>query len=187
MRNGEDDSSSSIPSTTEEMDLTYCIRMARTFAAVAEGLQHAHSKGVIHRDVKPSNLILDPGGTLRILDFGLARLEGQDSLTGSGEVIGTLRYMSPEQVRARRIAVDHRTDVYSLGATLYEVLTLQPPFQGRDAGETLSRIIHREPRSLVHLNPRVPRDLETIVLKCLEKSPAQRYGTAEAGHRYRRT
>jgi serine/threonine protein kinase/predicted Zn-dependent protease len=177
---GQGDTWSPIPSSTEEMDLSYSIRMACTFAAVADGLQHAHSKGIIHRDLKPSNLILDREGNLRILDFGLARLEGQQSLTASDEVIGTPRYMSPEQARARNIPIDHRTDIYSLGATLYEILTLRPPFQGRTAEETLTQIIHRDPRSLRQLNPRVPRDLETIVLKCLRKEPAERYGTAEA-------
>ncbi len=175
-----DDSWSPIPSSTEEMDLSYCIRMARMFTSVAEALQHAHSKGIIHRDLKPSNLILDLEGNLRVLDFGLARLEGQDTLTGSGEVIGTPRYMSPEQVRARRITIDHRTDIYSLGASLYEVLTLQPPFLGRTAQETVSQILSRDPRPPHQLNPRIPRDLETIVLKCLEKNPEDRYRTTEA-------
>ncbi|MBN1420516.1 MAG: serine/threonine protein kinase, partial [Planctomycetes bacterium] len=168
---GHGDTRSPIPSSTEEIDLSYSIRMARTFAAVADGLQHAHSMGIIHRDVKPSNLILDREGNLRILDFGLARLEGQQSLTASDEVIGTPRYMSPEQARARNVSIDYRTDIYSLGATLYEVLTLRPPFQGRTAADTLTQIIHRDPRSIRQLNPRVPRDLETIVLKCLRKEP----------------
>ncbi len=133
-------------------DETYYANLARAFAGVAEGLQHAHSRGVVHRDIKPSNLILetetagggwtrpkrerppntDQGGTpnvrLRILDFGLARLEGQESLSVSGDVVGTPLYMSPEQARARKIPVDHRTDIYSLGATMYELLTWLPPF-----------------------------------------------------------
>lgn len=176
----EDDSWSPIPSTTAAMDLSYCIRMAKTFAAVAEGLQHAHASNVIHRDLKPSNLMLDPDGNLRLLDFGLARLEGQDHLTRSGEIVGTPRYMSPEQAAAGRALVDHRTDIYSLGATLYELLTLRPPLEGKTAHEVLSQITHREPRSPRVLNPRIPRDLETIVMKCLRKNPTARYGTAEA-------
>jgi len=158
----------------------YFEKLASAFANTADGLQHAHSKGIIHRDIKPSNLILDGEGRLRILDFGLAHFEGQQSLTGSGEILGTPQYMSPEQARARRVVIDHRTDVYSLGATLYEVLTLRPPFRGKNSEATLTQIIHRDPRSPVQLNSLIPRDLETIVLKCLRKNPADRYGTAEA-------
>jgi serine/threonine protein kinase/predicted Zn-dependent protease len=169
-----------IPSSTADMDLGYALRMAKTFAQVALGLQHAHSQGIVHRDLKPSNLILDRDGQLRILDFGLARLEGQESLTHSTEIVGTPRYMSPEQARAGEGSVDARSDVWSLGATLYEVLTLAPAFAGKTAQETLSQILHRDPRPLRHFNPRLPRDLETIVLKCLRKDPAGRYGTAEA-------
>ena len=155
-------------------------RLAKAFADVADGLQHAHSKGVVHRDIKPSNLILDSAGRLRILDFGLARLEGQEPLTISGDVVGTPAYMSPEQARRRKIPVDHRTDIYSLGATLYELLTHQQPFQGADYNETLTQILTLDPRPPRRLNPRVPQDLETIVLKCLRKDAADRYGTAEA-------
>ncbi len=147
---------------------------------MADGLQHAHDRGVVHRDVKPSNLLLDAKGQLRILDFGLARLAGEEGLTGSGELLGTPLYMSPEQAAARRAEVDHRTDIYSLGATLFEVLAGEPPFRGRDNRDTISQIISREPPHLRRLNPRIPRSLETIVLKCLAKSPAGRYGTAEA-------
>jgi tetratricopeptide (TPR) repeat protein len=160
--------------------VVYFAKIAEAFAEVADGLQHAHSKGIIHRDIKPSNLILDKSGRLRILDFGLARLEGQESLTITGEFLGTPLYMSPEQARRKKIPVDHRTDVYSLGATLYEFLTLQPPFQGKDHQDTLSQIIERDPVEPTRRNPKVPRDLETIVLKCLRKDAGDRYGTAEA-------
>jgi tetratricopeptide (TPR) repeat protein len=163
-----------------EVDAHECFQIAAAFAGAAEGLQHAHAKGVVHRDLKPSNLILDGDGRLRILDFGLARLEGQESLTISGDLIGTPLYMSPEQARARQVAIDHRTDIYSLGATLYEVLARRPPFKGRDHQETLSQIIARDPTPLRRINPRIPRDLETIVLKCLRKEPRDRYSTAEA-------
>ena len=158
----------------------FFIRLGAAFADVADGLRHAHSKGVTHRDVKPSNLILDGDGRLRILDFGLARLEGEESLTFSGELLGTPLYMSPEQARRKRVLVDHRTDVYSLGATLYEAICDRPPFRGKDHADTLSRIIEWDPVEPRRLSPRVPRDLETIVLKCLRKDSSDRYGTAEA-------
>jgi serine/threonine protein kinase/Tfp pilus assembly protein PilF len=161
-------------------DVRYFANLAEAFASVADGLQHAHSKGIIHRDIKPSNLILDLEGRLRILDFGLARLEGQESLTLTGDFLGTPLYMSPEQARRKKIPVDHRTDIYSLGTTLYEMLALRPPFQGKDHNDTLSQIIERDPIEPRKLNSRIPRDLETIVLKCLRKEPADRYGTAEA-------
>ncbi len=144
--------------------VAYFMKVAEAFAEVAEGLQHAHSKGVVHRDIKPSNLIRDTEGRLRILDFGLARLEGQESLTASGDFLGTPLYMSPEQAQRRRISIDHRTDVYSLGTTLYETLTGRPPFRGKDHQDTLSRIIERDPVEPRKLNARTPRDLETIVL-----------------------
>ncbi len=161
-------------------ELAFYSNLAGAFAGVAEGLQHAHSTGIIHRDIKPSNLILDTEGRLRILDFGLARLEGQESLTVSGDFVGTPLYMSPEQARQRKIRIDHRTDVYSLGATMYEMLTWRPPFKGKDHQDTLSQIIERDPADPRTLNHRIPRDLETIVLKCLRKDAGDRYGTAEA-------
>ena len=154
--------------------------IARTFAEVADGLQHAHEKGVTHRDIKPSNLILTVDGHLRILDFGLARFEGDESLTLTGDLLGTPMYMSPEQARRRKIPVDHRTDIYSLGATLYEVLTQRPPFRGKDNYETLSQIIANDLSPLRRFDPTIPKSLETIVLKCLRKNPKDRYDTAEA-------
>ncbi len=175
---------------SDEVNLQYCLNIAGAFAGVAEGLQCAHEKGIVHRDIKPSNLILDAGsegggreresGRLRILDFGLARLEGQESLTVSGDLVGTVLYMSPEQARARKIPLDHRTDIYSLGATLYEMLTRRPPFRGKNPQDTLSQILLRDPPPIRQSNPRIPKDLETIVLKCLRKAPGERYGTAEA-------
>ena len=154
--------------------------LADAFADVADGLQHAHSKGVIHRDIKPSNLVLDQDGRLRILDFGLARLEGHESLTLSGDVIGTPLYMSPEQARRKRVPIDRRTDVYSLGATMYEAICGRPPFRGKDSADTLTQIVERDPVEPRRMNPRAPKDLETIVLKCLRKDSGDRYGTAEA-------
>jgi tetratricopeptide (TPR) repeat protein len=160
--------------------IVYFGKLAEAFADVADGLQHAHAKKVIHRDIKPSNLILDREGRLRILDFGLARLEGQESLTLSGDFLGTPQYMSPEQARRKKIDVDHRTDVYSLGATMYEALCGRPPFRGKDHADTLSQIIERDPVEPRKINARVPKELETIVLKCLRKEAGDRYGTAEA-------
>jgi serine/threonine protein kinase/Flp pilus assembly protein TadD len=168
------------PLDAAEVNIIYCGKVAEAFAGAAEGLQHAHEKGVIHRDLKPSNLMLDSGGRLRILDFGLARLDGQETLTASGELVGTPLYMSPEQARSRRLPVDHRTDIYSLGATLYEMLLWRPPFEGRDYQETLAQVLGRDPLPPRRRNARIPRDLETIVLKCLEKDPADRYQSAEA-------
>ena len=158
----------------------FYIRLADAFADVADGLQHAHSRGVIHRDVKPSNLILDGERRLRIVDFGLARLEGQDALTLSGDFVGTPLYMSPEQARRRKIPVDHRTDVYSLGATMYEAICGRPPFRGKDHNDTLSQIMEHDPRPPRQWHARIPQALETIVLKCLRKDAGDRYGTAEA-------
>jgi serine/threonine protein kinase/tetratricopeptide (TPR) repeat protein len=158
----------------------YCLRVASSFAGLAEGLQYAHSLKVIHRDIKPSNLIFDRDRKLKILDFGLACLEGEEGITFSRERLGTPLYMSPEQVRRSPHALTHSTDIYSLGATLYEMLTLQPPLEGEDQQETLYRIVHWDPLPLRRLNPEVPPALENVVLKCLRKDPADRYGTAEA-------
>jgi len=144
----------------------------------ALALEHAHSVGIVHRDVKPANLLLDPDGHLWITDFGLAQVAGDGGLTLTGEMVGTLRYASPEQVRARPGIVDHRSDVYSLGATLYELLTLRPIFTGTDRNELLRQIATEEPLSPRSLHPSIPRELETIVLKALGKEPAERYSSA---------
>jgi serine/threonine protein kinase/predicted Zn-dependent protease len=146
----------------------------------AEALDHAHQQGVVHRDVKPGNLMVDDRGHLWVTDFGLAHVQhGPASLTMSGDLVGTLRYMSPEQTLAKRVVVDHRTDVYSLGATLYELLTLEPPFTGTDRQELLRQIAFEEPRPPRRLNKAIPAELEIIVLKALEKNPAERYATAQ--------
>jgi tetratricopeptide (TPR) repeat protein len=152
--------------------------VARLGIQAAEALEHAHQLGVIHRDIKPGNLLLDGAGHLWITDFGLAQVQTDTRLTLSGDVVGTLRYMSPEQAQARRGAVDHRTDIYSLGVTLYELLTLQPAFPGSDAAELLRQIACEEPVPPRRLNKAVPRELETIVRKALEKDPQERYASA---------
>ena len=144
----------------------------------AEALAHAHHHGVIHRDVKPSNLLIDAQGTIWVTDFGLARRLADPGLTQHDSLLGTPRYMSPEQ--ARTGAIDGRTDVYSLGATLYELMTLRPPFDGTSAAELLEQIGGREPIPPRLINRRIPRDLETIVLKTLAKRPVDRYASAMA-------
>ena len=157
----------------------YCRNVARLGAEAADALDHAHGLGILHRDIKPANLLIDPHGALWITDFGLARFPSDLSLTHTGDMVGTLRYMSPEQAQARGGVVDQRTDIYALGVTLYELLTLQPAFNGRDHQELLRQIALDEPVSPRRLNPAVPRDLETIVLKAIAKDPASRYTTAQ--------
>jgi serine/threonine protein kinase len=152
---------------------------ARLVVQAAVALEHAHQFGVIHRDIKPANLLVDVRGNLWVTDFGLAHCQSQAGLTMTGDLVGTLRYMSPEQALAQRVAVDHRTDIYSLGATLYELLTLEPAFAGRDRQELLRQIAFEEPRRPRQVNRAIPLELETIVLKALEKNPAERYGTAQ--------
>ena len=109
-------------------------------------LEHAHQAGIVHRDVKPGNLLLDLRGQLWVTDFGLAQVAGDVGPTITGELLGTLRYASPEQVLARRGIVDHRSDLYSLGATLYELITLRPPFDGQDRNALIRQIAEDEPR-----------------------------------------
>jgi serine/threonine protein kinase/WD40 repeat protein len=145
----------------------------------AEALEHAHALGVVHRDIKPANLLVDTRGNLWITDFGLAHCQSQAGLTMTGDLVGTLRYMSPEQALAQRVIIDHRTDIYSLGATLYELLTLESVFAGRDRQELLRQIAFDEPRPPRRLNKAVPAELETIVQKAMEKNPADRYATAQ--------
>jgi eukaryotic-like serine/threonine-protein kinase len=144
----------------------------------AEALDFAHRNEVLHRDIKPSNLLVDASQRLWIADFGLARVQGDGNLTATGDVIGTMRYLSPEQARGSRGAVDARSDVYSLGSTLYELLTLRQVFEGDDRVELFKRIVAEEPVSPRRLDPAIPLDLETIVLKALAKEPAERYLTA---------
>jgi tetratricopeptide (TPR) repeat protein len=153
--------------------------VARLGIQAAEGLDHAHQQGILHRDIKPANLLLDLRGNLWITDFGLARFQKDARLSMTGDLVGTLRYMSPEQALAKRVVVDHRTDIYSLGVTLYELLTLEPAFRGSDREELLRQVAFEEPRSPRRLNKSIPAELETIVLKATEKNPAERYATAQ--------
>lgn len=144
----------------------------------AEALDYAHGVGVVHRDIKPSNLMLDDAGKCWVTDFGLAMVESSPNLTMTGDLLGTLRYMSPEQALAKRVVVDHRTDVYSLGVTIYELLTLQPAHSGGDREEQLRRLAFEEPTPPRQVNPSIPSDLETIILKAIRKNPGERYATA---------
>ena len=139
---------------------------------------HAHDQGIVHRDIKPANILLNRKGELWVADFGMADVQGRDGLTMTGDLPGTLRYMSPEQALGKRSLVDRRTDIYALGATLYELLALRPVVPGTDKQEMLRRIADDEPEPLRKLNPAVPVDLATIVAKCLAKDPANRYQTA---------
>jgi serine/threonine protein kinase len=145
----------------------------------AEALDYAHKVGIIHRDIKPANLLLDESGKLWITDFGLARFQEDSGLTMTGDLLGTLRYMSPEQALAKRGYLDHRTDIYSLAVTLYELLTLRPAIEGTDRQELLRRIAQDEPTPPRKHNPAIPRELETILLKAMSKEPEWRYATAK--------
>jgi serine/threonine protein kinase/WD40 repeat protein len=143
----------------------------------AEALQFSHERGVVHRDIKPANLLIDQSRTLWIADFGLARLNDDSGATFTGEVVGTLRYTSPERLQGGPGA-NQQVDVYSLGVTLYEMLALQPAFDEGDRPYLLRQIIEHDPRPLRQVDPRIPTDLETIIAKAMEKDPAQRYLSA---------
>jgi WD40 repeat protein/Flp pilus assembly protein TadD len=150
--------------------------VARIGQQAAQGLAYAHARGIVHRDIKPSNLLLDAAGVVWITDFGLAKAEN-DGLTRTGDILGTLRYMAPERFRGEG---DSRADVYALGLTLYEMLTLRPAFDAHDRLKLIEQIKTEEPRHPRTLDPRIPRDLETIILKAIDKDPKRRYATAEA-------
>jgi serine/threonine protein kinase len=153
-------------------------RVAQQMLQAAEALAHAHQRGVIHRDIKPSNLQLDRQGVLWVTDFGLAHRADVPSLTQPGALVGTPRYMSPEQAEAARQPVDQRTDLNSLGASLYELLTWQPAVIGQTPQEVVAHILRREPVASRGLQPKVPRGPETICLMCLRKEPSKRYASA---------
>ncbi len=156
----------------------YFRTVARLIAEAADALDYAHGSGIVHRDVKPANIVVDAAGVAWVTDFGLAQFQSGVTLTRTGDLLGTWRYMSPEQAGGQHVLVDQRTDVYSLGATLYELLTLQPIFDGSDRGALLRQILHESPRSPRLIDRSVPMELETITLKAVGKTPAERYTTA---------
>ncbi len=154
-------------------------RVATWGAEAARALAHAHAHGVLHRDIKPANLMIDRRGHLWVTDFGLARLDGDVAISVSGDLMGTFRYMSPEQALGRRILIDRRSDVYSLAVTLYELLTLRPVFSSENTLELLRQIAFENPLAPRKLNRSIPIELETILMKGMEKDPERRYGSAE--------
>jgi serine/threonine protein kinase len=164
--------------TQQSVDSSAFFRAAaQAGAQAARALEYAHQMGIVHRDIKPANLLLDTCGNLWVADFGLARVQESPGITAPGDVVGTLRYMSPEQAAGRPV-IDPRSDVYGLGVTLYELLTRQPAFLARDRSECLRQILEQEPVPLRRLNRTIPAELETIVLKAMAKSPDDRYGSA---------
>ena len=155
-------------------------RAARYVRTVAEAIQYAHERGVVHRDLKPSNVLIDPFDQPRVTDFGLAKnLAGDSELTETGQVLGAPSFVSPERAAGRKEDVGPRSDVYALGAILYHLLTGRPPFAAETLAATLAQVLNNEPAAPRSLNATIPRDLETICLKCLEKDPHRRYLTAK--------
>jgi serine/threonine protein kinase/WD40 repeat protein len=171
---------SSLASCTSHRTQSYVRSAAQVIADVAEALDHAHRQGIVHRDIKPGNLLMDSRGHIWITDFGLVRMENDATLTATGDLIGTLRYMSPEQAEGSRDIIDHRCDIYSLGATLYELLTLQPIFPEERREKLLRQVLTQEPTQPRSVEPSIPIDLETILIKSLAKRPEDRYATAQA-------
>jgi serine/threonine protein kinase len=165
------------PESHHPSERQYYRQVARIGLQVAEALGYAHGQGIVHRDIKPSNLLVDTQGTVWITDFGLAKAEGSEGPTRTGDIVGTLRYMGPERFEGRS---DPRSDVYALGATLYELLTLEPVFGEASRPKLIERILHDPPAAPRKLDRHIPRDLETIVLTALAKEPHQRYADAEA-------
>jgi eukaryotic-like serine/threonine-protein kinase len=166
------------PASQAPRALLFARAVASIGLQAAEALEHAHTLGVLHRDIKPGNLLLDDTGGLWVADFGLARLRDDPGPTQTGDILGTLRYMSPEQILARRGVVDQRSDIYALGASLYEALTLRPAFDGQDRQSLLHQVLFDEPTPPRRIDPTIPRALETVVLKAMAKESSARYATA---------
>ena len=156
-------------------------RAAGYLKTIAEAVHYAHERGILHRDLKPSNILIDGNDQPRVTDFGLARrFEGDSQVTLTGQVLGSPNYIPPEQALGKRGKVSRQSDVYALGAMLYHLLTGRPPFQGESLTDTLQQVLNTEPPAPRLLNPSVPRDLETVCLKCLATHPPRRYATAQA-------
>src|SRR5207245_816017 len=156
-------------------------KAAKLMAKLAHTLHHAHQNGVLHRDVKPGSILLDANGEPHLTDFGLARLlETESTVTRTLEVLSTPSYMAPEQAAGNNTQLTKATDVYGLGAVLYQLLTGQPPFAGGTTYETIKFLLDTEPRQPRLLNPKIDRDLNIICLKCLEKDPKRRYSSTLA-------
>ncbi|MCH8148189.1 MAG: protein kinase [Planctomycetes bacterium] len=175
-----DSSDASETASPSGSEVSYYRQVARWVMEAADALHYAHGQGIIHRDVKPANLILSIDGRVMLTDFGLAKSAEDPSVTRTGTLLGTVRYLSPEQAMAKRIPVDHRTDIYSLGALMYELLCFEYAFPGSDEQRILAGIITRDPMRPRKIIPTVPPELETICLKSLEKSPDARYLTGHA-------
>jgi eukaryotic-like serine/threonine-protein kinase len=176
-------SSAMLPGGTHVSEVDSSVRRQPFFRSVAQigrqaaqGLAFAHARGIVHRDIKPSNLLLDTAGVVWITDFGLAKDE-DDGLTATGDILGTLRYLAPERFRGEG---DARADIYALGLTLYELLTLRPAYDSSDRLKLIEQLKTEDPRRPRSIDSRIPRDLETIVLKAMEKEPGARYQSAEA-------
>jgi len=153
--------------------------IAHLMAQAAEALEYAHRQGIIHRDIKPANLLVDMNHNLWVADFGLAHLHSEQNLTRTGDLLGTIRYASPEQISGQRVILDHRTDLYSLGATFYELLTLRPVFTATAKHALLQQILNHDPIAPRSIDRSIPPELETILLKLLNKRPEERYGSAQ--------
>ncbi len=176
-----------VPPPEPQRPLSYFGAVARMIAEIADSLAYAHARGVIHRDVKPSNILVNRQIVPQLADFGVAKDVGLPNLSIPGDLLGTPYYMSPELAMAGRITVDHRTDVYSLGVTLFEMLTLAVPFAGKSSAEVLRKIMLEPTPPPRRFNPRIPRDLQIIAMRAMEKDPTHRYeGAADMAEDLRR-
>jgi serine/threonine protein kinase len=169
-------SDSTLSLVASDSEWEYFRSVSRVGLQLADALAYAHRQGILHRDIKPSNLLLDIQGTVWITDFGLAKSEGAEDLTHTGDIVGTIRYMAPERFEGESLPA---SDIYSLGVTLYEMLTLRPAFEDSNKAKLIERIARQDPPLPRKLEPRIPRDLETIVLKCIARSAGRRYATAD--------
>jgi serine/threonine-protein kinase len=156
-------------------------RAAELLAGAARAIHHAHERGILHRDLKPGNILLDEKGQPQVTDFGLAKLvEDESTITNTMDVLGTPSYLSPEQATGQAKSLTKACDIYGLGAVFYELLTGNPPFAGGTTMETIRQVVEKEPRRPSLWNPKLDREVETICLKCLQKEPHLRYESAAA-------